>query len=116
MDTYRPTLLRAPSDFVFPAQDGGPKRGNTLSSLISTTIKNHTGLTVHAHLFRSIAGKIHCMINPGDFVTLSHAIGDTLQTAMKSYAQFEQKNAVRHYQASVSAARGLLSVKERKNG
>ena len=115
METHRPTLLRTSSEYVFPAQDGGPKRVHTLSSLISETIKEHTGLTVHAHLFRSIAGKIHCMINPGDFVTLSHAIGDTLETAMKSYAQFEQKNAVRHYQNSVAAARALLSPKGRKH-
>ncbi|MEL7471578.1 MAG: hypothetical protein AAFN27_24235 [Pseudomonadota bacterium] len=45
------------------------------------------------------------MIHPGDFLTLGHAIGDSLQTAMKSYAQFEQQNAVRHYQSSVEEAR-----------
>lgn len=116
MQTYRPVLLRAASEYVFPAQDGGPKRVHTLSTLISSTIREHTGLTVHAHLFRSIAGKIHCMINPGDFLTLGHAIGDSLQTAMKSYAQFEQKNAVRHYQASVTAARDLLSSRGRLHG
>jgi integrase len=106
---YRPTLMVAPSDHLFPAQDGGPKRPHTLSSLITVTIKAETGLVIHPHLFRSIAGKIHLMVNPGDFGTVSHAIGDTIATTMKAYAQHEQKNAVRHYQASVEAVRSQLT-------
>jgi hypothetical protein len=106
---YRPVLLRAPSEYLFPAQDGGPKRPHTLSALIKETIHAHTGLVIHAHLFRSIAGKIHFMIHPGDFLTLGHAIGDSLPTTMKAYAQFEQKNAGRHYQASVAEARKRLN-------
>ena len=105
MTGHRPVLLRSPSSYVFPAQDGGHKRPHALSDLIKTTILAHTGLVIHTHLFRSIAGKIHCMIHPGDFLTLSHAIGDSLKTTMKSYAQFEQQNAVRHYQSSVEEAR-----------
>jgi len=105
---HRPTLVVAQSDYLFPAQDGGPKRAHTLSSLISDTIKAETGLIIHAHLFRSIAGKIHLMINPGDFGTVSHAIGDSLATTMKVYARHEQTNAVRYYQASVEAVRSQL--------
>lgn len=110
---YRPTLLTAPSDFLFPARDGGAKWTISLSKLIKDTIREYTGLTIHAHLFRSIAGKILMLSNPGDFATLSHVIGDTLQTTMKSYAQFEQKNAVRHYQASVTEARNRLPEQRR---
>ncbi len=111
MRDHRPTLLTAPSDFLFPARDGGAKWTISLSKLIKDTIREYTGLTIHAHLFRSIAGKIHCMIHPGDFATLSHTIGDTLQTTMKCYAKFEQKNAVRHYQASVTTARNRLPAR-----
>lgn len=106
---HRPTLMVAPSDYLFPAQDGGPKRQHVLSSLISDTIKAQTGLVIHAHLFRSIAGKIHLMVNPGDFGTVSHAIGDSLTTTMRVYARHEQKNAVRYYQASVEAVRSQLT-------
>lgn len=108
---HRPVLLREPSDYLFPAQDGGHKRASALSNLIKTTIYDHTGLVIHAHLFRSIAGKIHSMIHPGDFLTLGHAIGDSLKTAMKSYAQFEQQNAVRHYQSSVETVRKMTRKK-----
>ncbi len=105
MREHRPVLLREPSDHLFPAQDGGHKTPSALSNLIKGTIHEHTGLVIHAHLFRSIAGRIHSMIHPGDFLTLGHAIGDSLKTTMKAYAQFEQQNAVRHYQSSVEAAR-----------
>lgn len=103
---FRPRILAEPSDYLFPAQNGGPKRTDALSRLIKETILDHTGLTIHPHLFRSIAGKIHSQAKPGDVVTLSHVLGDTLGTVMKSYTQFERRHALEHYQASVAKARG----------
>jgi hypothetical protein len=118
LQSARPILLRNPSDFLFPAQNGDRKRNDALSRLIKEMILEHTGLTINAHLFRSIAGKIHSLAAPGDFVTLSHVIGDSLKTAMKSYAQFEQKNSLEHYQRSVDKARSQLlpdKTKHRKS-
>ena len=106
----RPDLLREPSDYLFPAQDGGHREPSGLSNLIKKTIRERTGLIVNAHLFRSIAGKVHSRIVPGDFATLSHVLNDTLRTTMKFYAQFEQKNALRHYQNSVDTLRQQLPV------
>ncbi|AWB48176.1 hypothetical protein HYN69_06305 [Gemmobacter aquarius] len=116
MRDYRPTLLSAPSDFLFPARNGGARWTISLSALIKNTIQEYTGLTIHAHLFRSIAGKVHMLSNPGDFATLSHVIGDSLPTTMKSYAQFEQQNAMRHFQASVTTARIRLPAPRRQHG
>ncbi len=101
----RPVLLREPSEYLFPAQNGSSKRTQHLSDLIKKTILEHTGMTINAHLFRSIAGKIHSMAAPGDFATLSHVLHNTLRTAMKSYAQFEHQSSLRHYQDSVDLAR-----------
>ena len=112
----RPVLLREPSDYLFPAQNGDKKINSSLSDLIKQMILEHTGLIINAHLFRSIAGKIHSLAAPGDFVTLSHVIGDSLKTAMKSYAQFEQKNSLEHYQRSVDQARSQLIPGKTKRG
>ena len=101
----RPVLLKEPSDFLFPAMDGGPKRTNGLSNLIKATILEHTGLIINAHLFRSIAGKIHSLAQPGDVTTLSHVLNNSLRTAMKAYAQFERRSALEHYQNSLAIAR-----------
>jgi hypothetical protein len=104
----RPILLCEPGDYLFPARDGGPKRASALSALIKETILEHAGLVINAHLFRSIAGKIHSMTAPGDFATLSHVLHNTLETAMKAYAQFEHQSSIRHYQNSVDIARKRL--------
>ncbi len=110
----RPILLRAPSDYLFPAQNGGPKLESSLSRLIKEMISEHTGMVINAHLFRSIAGKIHSTVAPGDFTTLSHVLHNTLRTAMKSYAQFEHQSSVRHYQNSVDTARKKLMPKAKQ--
>jgi site-specific recombinase XerD len=105
LEKARPALLKERSDFLFPAMNGGSKRPSGLSKLIKTTILEHTGLTINAHLFRSIAGKIHSLAQPGDVATLSHVLNNSLGTAMKAYAQFERRSALEHYQNSLVAAR-----------
>jgi len=105
LEKARPVLLKEPSDFLFPAMNGGSKRPSGLSNLVKKTILEHTGLTINAHLFRSIAGKIHSLVQPGDVTTLSHVLNNSLRTAMKAYAQFERRSALEHYQNSLSTAR-----------
>lgn len=116
LKTWRPILLREPSEYLFPAQNGGPKRKGHVSGLIKATILEHTGLVINAHLFRSIATKIHAMAAPGDFVTISHVLCNTLETAMKAYGQFEHASSIRHYQNSVDTARKRLMSYRPKNG
>lgn len=105
VEQARPHLLVEPSNFLFPAMDGGPKASSDLSRLIKGMILEHTGLVVNAHLFRSIAGKIHSLVQPGDVTTLAYVLNDSIRTAMKAYGQFERRSALEHYQASVAKAR-----------
>ena len=106
LDRARPLLLGAPSSAVFPRQDGRSRNPNDLSQQISRHSFDSSGLIINAHLFRSLASKIHNLVNAGDAATISHVLGDRIGTVMKSYAQFEQKNALDHYQASVNRVRG----------
>ncbi|WP_413717615.1 hypothetical protein [Silicimonas sp. MF1-12-2] len=108
--TARPHLLGETSDFLFPAMNGGLKASSGPSRLVKEMILEHTGLTINAHLFRSIAGKIHSLKQPGDVTTLAYVLNDSLRTAMRSYAQFERRSALMHYQASVANARGKGAV------
>jgi hypothetical protein len=116
IQTWRPVLLRQPSAYLFPAQNGDHKRKEHLSKLIKGTILEYTGLVINAHLFRSIAAKVHAMAAPGDFVTLSHVLHNTLKTAMKAYAQFEHASSIRHYKNSVDKARKNLILPKAKKG
>jgi hypothetical protein len=115
LDDGRPHLMRQPSNALFPTLDGGCKRYAHLSSQISRTIFEHTGLAVNPHLFRSLAGKLHSMVAPGDMVTLSHVLNDALSTVAKSYAQFETRSSLRHYQNSVRGMRLKFMAKASKS-
>jgi integrase len=106
LDRARPLLLGAPSTAVFPRQNGRSRNPNDLSQQISRHSFDSSGLIINAHMFRSLASKIHNLVNAGDAATISHVLGDRIATVMKSYAQFEQKNALDHYQASVNHVRG----------
>jgi hypothetical protein len=105
LERARFVLEGQPSEYLFPAKKGGPKPTGHLSRLIKYTILEHTGLTINAHLFRSIAGKIHSTVQPGDFVTLSHVLNNSVPIAMKAYAQFERQSSLEHYQNSLQVAR-----------
>jgi hypothetical protein len=115
IQNWRHRFIREPSPHLFPAQDGGHKRKEHLSGLIKSTVLEHTGLVVNAHLFRSIAGHIHSDAAPGDFVTLSHVLHNTLKTTMKAYAQNLHQRSIRHYQNSVDTARMQLMPRKKKS-
>ena len=106
LDRARPTLCKEPGTAVFPKQNGSNRNPGDLSDQIKRHCFDATGLTINAHLFRSLASKIHNLVSAGDAATISHVLGDRIGTVMKSYAQFEQKNALDHYQSSVNRIRG----------
>jgi hypothetical protein len=106
IDEVRPTLSNTPSTAVFPKLDGSTKNPSDLSQQTQRHIFAETGLTVNAHLFRSLVSKIHNLVNAGDMATISHVLGDRIETVMKAYSQFEQKSALDTYQSSVNMVRG----------
>ena len=106
IDEARPSLSDAPSTALFPKLDGTPKNPADLSNQITRHILAEAGLAVNAHLFRSLASKIHNLVCAGDAATISHVLGDRIETILKSYAQFEQKSALETYQSSVNTVRG----------
>ena len=106
IDEVRPSLSNTPCTALFPKLDGKTKNPGELSNQIKRHIFAETGLTVNAHLFRSLASKIHNLVHAGDAATISHVLGDRMATVMKAYSQFEQKSALDTYQSSVNAVRG----------
>jgi hypothetical protein len=98
---------------LFPKRDGGPKLPGDLSQQIKRHIFAETGLIVNAHLFRSLVSRIHNLVCAGDAATISHVLGDRMETVMKAYSQFEQQAALDHYQTSVNTVR--TNPKKRKD-
>ena len=105
-EEVRPTLCKAPTSALFPKMDGAPCNPGDLSHQIKRHVLQETGLVVNAHLFRSLASKIHNEIAAGDMATISHVLGDRIETVMGAYSQFEQQRSLRHYQSSVRKLRG----------
>ena len=105
IDRTRPSLCPNPTTAVFPKMDGTYRNPGELSQQIKRHCFQETGLTVNAHLFRSLASKFHNLICAGDAATISHVLGDKINTVMRSYSQFEQKSALDHYQKSVRKVR-----------
>jgi len=106
IDRVRPCLCSEPSSALFPKMDGRYRNPGDLSTQIKRHCLQETGLTVNAHLFRSLASKVHNKVSAGDAVTISHVLGDKITTVLRSYAQFEQKSALDHFQQSVRIVRG----------
>ena len=105
IERVRPSLCPCPTTAVFPKMDGTFRNPGELSQQIKRHCFQETGLTVNAHLFRSLASKIHNLVCAGDAATISHVLGDKISTVMRAYTQFEQKSALDHYQKSVRKVR-----------
>jgi integrase len=101
----RKALTDVPTTALFPKLDGKSRNPGDLSQQIKRHCFQETGLIVNAHLFRSLATKIHNLNAKGDTATISYVLGDTIGTVMRAYAPFEQKNALDHYQSSVRKLR-----------
>jgi integrase len=111
---YRPLLLRKPSSFLFPGRFDGHKHKSGFSTAIKDLICKNTGLEVNAHLFRHIDTLMHMSENPGDIETprcfLGHA---SSATTSANYAIFQDRAAIRHYQAGVRKLRARLAPSPR---
>ena len=55
---YRPHLLRAPTDALFPGEGSRPKSAEGLGAQIKAASFQFTGLTINPHLFRHAGAKI----------------------------------------------------------
>ena len=97
-------LSDEPSTALFPMRNGGPRRPGHLSREMSRTIFRETGIEMHGHLFRHLAGKLHLDANPGEYETVRRLLGHRkLQTTTNSYAPLNNKRAVDRYSETLRA-------------
>jgi site-specific recombinase XerD len=105
LEEYRPRLQARPGTALFPGRFDGHKSANNFGERIKRVIRQHTGLVVNVHLIRSIIGKLHLKRDPGDYVTVSRVLHNTLDTTTKSYTQHEAQTARDHYRKTVLEAK-----------
>ena len=115
---FRPLLAQPTNAALFPGRGGlGTKSVGTLRGQIIKTIHSYTGLNMHPHLFRHLAGFIHLNEHPGEYLVVSQVLNHrSVNTVMKHYAGMERTAAVRHYDNTVLGVRNDGRPKPRKLG
>jgi integrase len=99
--SYRP-LLDTGGSWLFPGQHGRAKRADLLSQQIQATIRRETGLVMHVHLFRHLAGKLSLLMDPGNYEQVRRILGHrTIDTTTIFYTGFATDAAARRYHEQV---------------
>lgn len=108
---YRPLLATKPSQWLFPARDGSPKRPQVMSTAIQRLMRDRIGFAINPHSFRHVAAKLLLTAHPGDYDTVQRILGHkSRRTTVKYYVELEAEEAFRHFDAV------LLKLEEPKKG
>ncbi len=98
LDNFRHLLCPTASDALFPNQTGGSRTPANFGQALQACIKRETGLTVHTHLFRHIAGKLYLERHPGDYETVRRLLGHKrIETTTSFYTSGDSKFAQAQY-------------------
>jgi integrase len=103
---YRPHLVRAPTDALFPGEGASPKAAYGLGPQIKATVFNYTGLLVNAHLFRHAGAKIFLDQQPGQYAVVQEVLRHrSIETTKSFYAGAETRSAGQHFAAVIDKLR-----------
>jgi integrase len=103
---YRPHLVRAPTQALFPGKGAGPKSARGLGAQISRAVHHYAGLAFHPHLFRHAAGKIYLDQRPGEYEVVRRILGHrSIETTTAIYTGAETRSAGQHYAKVIDGLR-----------
>jgi integrase len=109
---YRPHLLRAPTDALFPGEGSGPKSTEGLGAQIKAAVFRFTGLNVNPHLFRHAGAKIFLDQRPGQYEVMRQVLRHrSIETTTSFYAGAETRSAGQHYASVINRLREDLNQK-----
>jgi len=115
IEKFRPHLALKNGTALFPGIGSHPKNQDAFGTQISRTIRAHTGLRVHPHLFRHLGAKLYLDANPGDYETVRRVLGHrSLQTTVDFYTGLETPAAVRHFDKTILNLRTESTEKSAK--
>jgi hypothetical protein len=112
---FRPFLNSAGNTALFPGIGAGPKNQDFFGTQISRTIRAHTGLRVHPHLFRHVTAKLFLDANPGNYEVVRRTLGHrSIDTTNTFYTGLETAAAVRHFDETILRLRQETSLARHK--
>jgi integrase len=107
---FRPKLIRARNDWLFPGEAEGPKQAALLSNQIAKTLERAIGVRLTAHQFRHLAGFLYLRRNPGGHEVVRRLLGHrSIETTIRFYAGMEISEAIRHYDRHIESRRTALA-------
>jgi integrase len=99
---YRHLLVRAPSSFLFPHRDGGPRHRGVIWGAVTKLTERYVGVPVNPHLFRHLAAHFFLKAHPGNYEVLRRTLGhSSIDTTTGNYAGAEDEAAIRMFDENV---------------
>ena len=106
LERFRPRLVAGVNPWLFPGRAGKAKHVATLREQVTRAVRQGTGIELHPHLFRHIAGKLLLDEHPGDQGTVQRMLGHkSIRTTMATYTGAETRAAIRRYDEVVLGLR-----------
>ncbi|RUP07746.1 site-specific integrase [Hyphomicrobium sp.] len=100
LTTFRPALIDAPCDWLFPARDSGQKRSSVMSDNIQKLMREYLGFAINPHAFRHLAAKLYLTAHPGRYEDVQLILGHrSRETTISYYVDLEAEEAFRHFDA-----------------
>jgi len=106
LKTYRGRVCSVPSPYLFPSGGGGRRNTIAFSKAITGFVENETGIKMHAHLFRQLAGKFYLDAHPTDIETVRQILGHrSTATTARYYVEQRQAQAFGRYDETLAELR-----------
>jgi integrase len=106
LERFRPRLVVGTNAWLFPGRGDKAKHVATLRTQVTRAVLQATGIELHPHLFRHIAGKLLLDEHPGDQGTVQRMLGHkSIRTTMATYTGAETRAAIRRYDEVVLGLR-----------
>ena len=106
LSTYRNRVCQGASPYLFPNPQGGLRCTTSFARSICGFVERETGLKIHVHLFRQIAGKLYLAAHPEGVETvrqlLQHKKSDT---TMRYYTEQRIADALSRYDDALATHR-----------
>lgn len=114
---FRPVLCEPGSTRLFAGarREDGVRASGAFSKSLTEFILKETGLKMHMHLFRHLAGYFYLARNPDDVETVRRLLGHkSTSTTLRSYAALRTDLAFRRYDALIEQRRAEAPIPQSK--
>jgi hypothetical protein len=113
LSKYRPVLIKTPSNWLFPAPGGRPKRSSVMSADMQKLMRRHLGFAINPHSYRHVAAKLYLTAHPGRYTDVQMLLGhNRVQTTIDYYCEIEAEAAFGHFDTVLLGLEKVGTIRE----